>query len=129
MATYDTYTVDSIDGEVGQFQVENGQAIGNAFELLKYDDFPNESKAFIDEINRRGQLANEMYKLSRHREQMFASGFKAGMYIARFDENEELLSFEFSDGTRKMLGYDGLEDLPNEFDSWVKTLIPEERDT
>lgn len=128
MAAYDTYTVDSIDGDVGQFKVENGQAIGKAFELLNYEEYPDVSKEIIDEINSRGQLANEMYKLSRHREQMFASGFEAGMYIARFDENEELLSFEFTDGTRKMLGYDGLEDLPNEFDSWVKTLIPEERD-
>lgn len=129
MAAYDTYTVDSIDGAIGQFKVEKGQVIGTAFDLLRYDDFPNEAKAFVDEINRRGQTANEMYKLSRHREQMFASGFKAGMYIARFDENEQMISFEFTDGTREMLGYDGLDDLPNEFDSWIKTLIPEERDS
>ena len=128
MAAYDTYTVDSIDGNVGQFKVEKGQVIGKAFELLNYEDFPNESKEFIDEINSRGRIANEMYKLSRHREQMFASGFKAGMYIARFDENEQMTSFEFTDGTREMLGYEGLDDLPNEFDSWIKTLIPEERD-
>lgn len=128
MAAYDTYTVDSIDGNVGQFKVEKGQVIGNAFELLNYEDFPNESKEFIDEINSRGRLANEMYKLSRHREQMFASGFKAGMYICKFDENEQMTSFEFTDGTREMLGYDGLDDLPNEFESWIKTLIPEERD-
>ena len=25
-----------------------------------------------------------------------------------------------------MLGYNGLEDLPDEFESWVKTLVPEE---
>ena len=50
------------------------------------------------------------------------------MYICKFDENEQMTSFEFTDGTRDMLGYDGLDDLPNEFDSWVKTLIPEERD-
>lgn len=128
MKTDNTYTVDSIDGNIGEFKVENGQAIGNAFELLKYDDFPNESKEFIDEINSRGRIANEMYKLSRHKEQMFASGFKAGMYIARFDENEQMISFEFTDGTRKMLGYEGLWDLPNEFNSWIKTLIPEEKD-
>ena len=128
MAAYDTYTVDSLDGNVGQFKVEKGQVIGNAFELLNYEDFPNESKEFIDEINSRGRLANEMYKLSRHREQMFASGFKAGMYICKFDENEQMTSFEFTDGTREMLGYDGLDDLPNEFESWIKTLIPEERE-
>jgi len=28
MAKYDTYTVDSIDGTVGQFKVEKGQVIG-----------------------------------------------------------------------------------------------------
>ncbi|MCQ2082731.1 MAG: sensor domain-containing diguanylate cyclase [Lachnospiraceae bacterium] len=128
MAAYDTYTVDSIDSNVGQFKVEKGQVIGKVFDLLNYEDFPNESKEFIDEINSRGRIANEMYKLSRHREQMFASGFKAGMYICKFDENEQMTSFEFTDGTRDMLGYDGLDDLPNEFDSWIKTLIPEERD-
>lgn len=127
MSAYDVFTIDKIDGDLCQF--EEGQEIGQVFELLDPDSYPNEPKEFIDEINRRGRLANEMYKMSRHREQMFASGFKAGMYIARFDENEEMTSFEFTDGTRKMLGYDGLEDLPNEFDSWVKTLVPEERET
>lgn len=129
MSAYDAFTVDKIDSDVGQFKVEKGQAIGNAFELLSYEQYPDIPGEFIDEINRRGIAANAMYKLSRHREQMFASGFMAGMYIARFDENEELISFEFTDGTRKMLGYDGLDDLPNEFDSWVKTLIPEEKES
>ena len=44
------------------------------------------------------------------------------------DRDENMLAFEFNDETRQMLGYDGLEDLPDEFDSWVKTLVPEERD-
>jgi PAS domain S-box-containing protein len=59
---------------------------------------------------------------------MFAKGLKAGMYYCTFDRDENMLSFEFNDETRQMLGYDSLEDLPNEFDSWVKTLVPEERD-
>lgn len=50
------------------------------------------------------------------------------MYFCTFDRDENLLGFEFNDETRQMLGYDGLEDLPDEFDSWVKTLIPEERE-
>lgn len=126
MPANDVFTIDNIDGDLCQF--EHGQKIGNAFNLLNVEDYPNEDKGLIEEINKRGQEANELYKMSRHREQMFASGFKAGMYIARFDENEQMISFEFTDGTRKMLGYDGLDDLPNEFDSWIKTLIPEERD-
>lgn len=127
MSTKDVFTIDTIDGDLCQF--EHGQIIGNVFELINPDDYPNEFKKLIDEINTRGQNANEIYKMARHREQMFASGFRAGMYIAKFDENEQMTSFEFTDGTREMLGYDGLEDLPNEFDSWVKILIPEERDT
>ena len=74
MAAYDTYTVDSIDGNVGQFKVEKGQVIGKAFELLNYEDFPNESKEFIDEINSRGRIANEMYivaQLSRQKSEIF----------------------------------------------------------
>ncbi|MCR5603689.1 MAG: sensor domain-containing diguanylate cyclase [Lachnospiraceae bacterium] len=50
------------------------------------------------------------------------------MYFCTFDRDENLLGFEFNDETRQMIGYDGLEDLPDEFDSWVKTLIPEERE-
>ena len=53
---------------------------------------------------------------------------RAGMYFCTFDRDENMLSFEFNEETRQMLGYDGLEDLPNEFDSWVKTLVPEERE-
>lgn len=127
MGANDIFTIDKIDGDLCQF--ETGQTIGKAFELLRDEEYPDAFKGLIEEVNRRGQTANEMYKMSRHREQMFASGFNAGMYIAKFDENEEMVSFEFTDGTRKMLGYDGLDDLPNEFDSWIKTLIPEERET
>ena len=127
MATGEIFTIDSIDRALCQF--ENGVNIGSAFELLKQDDYTDVPAEFIEEINRRGKVANEMYKMSRHRELMLASGFNAGMYIARFDENEEMISFEFTDEARRMLGYDGLDDLPNEFDSWVKTLIPEKKDT
>lgn len=55
--------------------------------------------------------------------------FEAGIYIATFDQNENLTSFTFTDGTRKMLGYNGLDDFPNEFTSWEKTIIPEERES
>ena len=65
-------------------QVPDAVFADKIFELLNYEDFPNEPKEFIDEINSRGRIANEIYKLSRHREQMFASGFKAGMYICKF---------------------------------------------
>ena len=107
---------------------EESHVSGVAFEPLKPEEYPAEQRALIDEVNRRAKEANEKYHLAQLREEMFAKGFDAGMYIARFDENEDLVSFAFNDGTRKMLGYDGLEDLPNEFDSWVKTLVPEERD-
>ena len=62
-------------------QVPDAVFADKIFELWR---FSNESKEFIDEINSRGRIANEIYKLSRHREQMFASGFKAGMYICKF---------------------------------------------
>ncbi|HJJ47321.1 MAG TPA: PAS domain-containing protein, partial [Methanocorpusculum sp.] len=107
---------------------EESTISGVAFEYLNPEDFPEDQRNLISEVNKRAELANEKYYISQLREEMLAKGFDAGMYICRFDENENLISFEFTDGTRRMLGYDGLEDLPNEFDSWIKTLVPEEKD-
>ena len=101
---------------------------GIAFEPLDPADYPAEQKDLIEEVNRRASVANEKYHIAKLREEMFAKGFDAGMYICRFDENEQMISFEFNDGTRRMLGYEGILDLPDEFDSWVKTLVPEEKD-
>ena len=107
---------------------EESTISGMAFEPLNPEDYPADQRSLIEEVNRRAALANEKYHIARLREEMLAKGFDSGMYICRFDENEQMVSFEFTDGTRKMLGYDGLEDLPNEFDSWTRTLVPEEKD-
>lgn len=117
---------ESIGGDWCSF--EKGEDIDSIIELFNPADYPTEQRALIEEFNRRARIANDRYHLARHREDMLANGFEAGMYICTFDRDENMLSFEFTDGTRRMLGYDGLEDLPNEFDSWVKTLLPEERD-
>ena len=107
---------------------EESSISGVAFEPLDPADYPEEQRKLIEEVNRRAAYANEKYHMALLREEMLDKGFDAGMYISRFDEEEQMTSFEFTDGTRRMLGYEGLEDLPNEFDSWVKTLVPEEKD-
>lgn len=117
---------ESIAGDWCTF--ETGTAIDTLIELFNPEDYPIEQRELIEEFNKRAQAANDRYHMARHREEMLANGFEAGMYIATFDRDENMLSFEFTDGTRRMLGYDGLEDLPNEFDSWVKTLLPDERE-
>ena len=121
-----TVSVEGMDAASCNF--EESEVSGVAFEPLDAESYPADQKDLVDEVNHRAALANEKFHIAQLREEMFAKGFDAGMYICRFDENEELVSFEFTDGTRRMLGYDGVDDLPNEFDSWVKTLVPEERD-
>ena len=117
----------SIGGDYCSF--ENGNSVaGSVIDLFNPMDYPEEQRALIEEFNRRATQANMRYHLAHHREDMLANGFEAGMFIATFDRDENMLSFEFTDGTRRMLGYDGLDDLPNEFDSWVKVLLPEERE-
>jgi len=118
----------SIDNGVGRFAVEAGATVDDLTPLFDISAYPEEQHALIEECNRRIDEANSKYRIAKFREDMFASGLKAGMYFCTFDRNENMLGFEFNDETREMLGYDGLEDLPNEFDSWVKTLVPEERD-
>ena len=107
---------------------EESTISGIAFEPLNPDEYPADQRDLIEEVNRRAAVANEKYHIAQLREEMLAKGFDSGMYICRFDEKEQMVSFEFTDGTRRMLGYDGLDDLPNEFDSWIKTLVPEEKD-
>lgn len=120
--------VEKIDCGVGQFEAEDTITVDDLEPLFDLADYPKEQHELLKECNRRIDEANSKYRIARFREDMFAKGLKAGMFFCTFDRDENLLSFEFNDETRKMLGYEDLEDLPNEFDSWVKTLIPEERD-
>ena len=119
---------DSIDRGVGQFATEESIIIDDFSPLFDISQYPEDQHELVLECNRRIEEANSKYRIARYREDMFAKGLKAGMYFCTFDRNENLLGFEFNDETRQMLGYDGLGDLPNEFDSWVKTLVPEERE-
>ena len=119
---------ESIDHGVGQFAAEASAAVDDVSLLFDVKDYPEEMHELIIECNRRIDEANSKYRIAKFREDMFAKGMKAGMYFCTFDRDENMLSFEFNEETRQMLGYDGLGDLPNEFESWVKTLVPEERD-
>ena len=118
----------SIDAGVGRFEVEASIVIDDEIPLFDLSAYPEEQREILAESNRRIEEANNKYRIAKFREDMFAKGLRAGMYFCTFDRDENMLSFEFNDETRQMLGYDGLDDLPNEFESWVKTLVPEERD-
>lgn len=120
--------VESIDKGVGQFMAEASVDVDDLTPLFDLSEYPKEQHELLTECNRRIDEANSKYRIAKVREEMFANGLKAGMYFCTFDRDENMLSFEFNDETRQMLGYEGLEDLPNEFESWVKTLVPEERD-
>ncbi len=119
---------DNIDNGIGQFAAEASIVIDDVTPLFDISAYPEEMHGLVKECNKRIEEANTKYRIARYREDMFAKGLKAGMYFCTFDRDENLTGFEFNDETRQMLGYDGLNDLPNEFDSWVKTLVPEERD-
>ena len=118
----------SINKGIGQFNAEDSVEIDDLEPLFDVSAYPEEQREIIIECNNRIDAANSKYRIAKIREDMFAKGLKAGMYFCTFDRDENMTGFEFNDETRWMLGYDGLEDLPNEFDSWVKTLVPEERD-
>lgn len=109
------------------FEVSNVKT--DAFELFDPKEFPADQQSLVEEFNRRAKLGNMRYREAAYRAEMFEKGFNAGMFIMHLDENEKMTSFVFTDETRRMLGYDGLEDLPNEFESWTKTLLPGDRET
>ena len=120
--------IDSMEKGVGKFATEASAAVDDLVPLFDVSAYPQEQRELVNECNRRIDEANSKYRIAKFREDMFAKGMRAGMYFCTFDRDENMTSFEFNEETRQMLGYDGLEDLPNEFDSWVKTLVPEERD-
>ena len=123
-----TTVANSIDHGIGQFVAEASIEVDDTIPLFDVSAYPPQQQEIIAECNRRIEEANSKYLIAKFREDMFAKGLKAGMYFCTFDRDENMLSFEFNDETRQMLGYDGLDDLPNEFDSWVKTLVPEEKE-
>ena len=120
--------VESIDNGIGKFNAEASIVVDDETPLFDLSDYPKEMHEILTECNKRIEEANSKYRVAKYREDMFAKGLRAGMYLCTFDRDENMLGFEFNDETRQMLGYDGIEDLPNEFDSWVKTLVPEEKD-
>ena len=122
----DTATL--IDNGVGQFAAEEGIVVDDVTPVFDISAYPEDMHEILTECNRRIDEANSKYRIAKLREDMFAKGLKAGMYFCTFDRDENMVSFEFNEETRQMLGYDGLEDLPDEFDSWVKTLVPEEKE-
>ena len=113
-----------IDNGVGEFEAEEGMFLEDDVPLFDIESYPESQREILKECNVRIEEANAKCRIARIREDMFARGLKAGMYFCTFDRDENLTSFEFNDETRMMLGYEGLDDLPNEFDSWVKTLVP-----
>ena len=123
-----TTVANSIDHGVGQFVAEASIEVDDTIPIFDVSEYPPQQQEIIAECNRRIEEANSKYLIAKFREDMFAKGLKAGMYFCTFDRDENMLSFEFNDETRQMLGYDGLDDLPNEFDSWVRTLVPEEKE-
>ena len=123
-----TTVANSIDHGIGQFVAEASIEVDDTIPLFDESAYPPQQQEIIAECNRKIEEANSKYLIAKFREDMFAKGLKAGMYFCTFDRDENMLSFEFNDETRQMLGYDGLDDLPNEFDSWVKTLVPEEKE-
>ena len=125
---YRNEVVDNMSKGVGKFAAEASDEVDDVTPLFDLSAYPKEQQELLIECNRRIEKANNQYRIARFRDDMFAKGLKAGMYVCTFDRDENLLSFEFNDETRQMLGYNGLEDMPNEFDSWARTLVPEERD-
>ncbi|MBQ3790508.1 MAG: PAS domain-containing protein, partial [Lachnospiraceae bacterium] len=119
---------DGMETDIGEFAAEESIPVDDEIPLFDTAAYPEDQRGLIEECNRRIEAANSKYRIAKYREDMFAKGLKAGMYFCAFDRDENMLSFEFNDETRKMLGYEGLRDLPNVFSSWVRTLVPEERD-
>ena len=119
---------DGMETDIGEFAAEESIPVDDEIPLFDTAAYPEDQRGLIEECNRRIEAANSKYRIAKYREDMFAKGLKAGMYFCTFDRDENMLSFEFNDETRKMLGYEGLRDLPNVFSSWVRTLVPEERD-
>ena len=120
--------IDSIDNSIGQFTTEESAIWDDMVPLFDVSKYPKEQQKLIIECNKRIEEANNKYRITKVKEDMFSKGLKAGMYFCTFDREENMLSFEFNEEARHLLGYEGLNDLPNEFESWVKILLPEERD-
>lgn len=98
----------SIDNSVGQFNAESSIIVDDEVPLFDMSAYPEDMHKLIAECNKRIDEANSKYRTAKYREDMFAKGLKAGMYYCTFDRDENMLSFEFNDETRQMLGYDGL---------------------
>ena len=53
---------------------------------------------------------------------------KAGSWIINFAPDGSVTSVQLGDGFRKLMGYTDLQDFPNELESFIRGIHPEDRD-
>ena len=53
---------------------------------------------------------------------------KAGSWIINFAPDGSVTSVQWGDGFRKLMGYTDLQDFPNELESFIRGIHPEDRD-
>ena len=53
---------------------------------------------------------------------------EAGSWVIKFAPDGSLASVQWGDGFRRLMGYSDQSDFPNEFDSFLRGIYPEDRD-
>ena len=53
----------------------------------------------------------------------------AGSWVVNFAPDGALASVQWGDGLRRLLGFSDQNDFPNEMDSFIRSIYPEDRDT
>ena len=113
-------------------------AQGVPFPPIDPADYPDAPRALVEEFNRRAEEGNRLYATAQQTAKVLAQARAAtdavhlamgsGDWGMTFDEHFQMTSCTWSQRFREMLGYQSLEDFPDELCSWSDLLDDEDHD-
>ncbi|MBQ9482360.1 MAG: response regulator [Clostridia bacterium] len=98
--------------------------------LLAKETADTESRIKQQELEEKLNLQNQLLRQERQNETMIVlhDMLKSGPWFMDFDEKGEMINVIWSDTFRKMLGYTGKEDFPDELESWSNLLHEDDKE-
>ena len=115
---------------LGVFLVIIYQNRRNSMLMLEKETAEAENKVKRQELETRLKLQDQLLEQERQNESLTVMHdmLNSGPWYMDFDEQGQLSGVTWSETFRKMLGYTGQDDFPNEFSSWSALLHEDDRE-
>ena len=108
--------------------LNESNAAADSFRYLSPEDFPPEYAGLIGVVNKTIEVGNIRLRQEKNNLEMINDIIRSGMWSMDFDENGVMIKVTWSQAFRYMIGFQDLQDFPDELESWSDRLHPEDKD-